>query len=193
MNSTLQQNDDCTPSLILVGGPPAAGKTTLAHRIAQAIPCPAICRDEIKEGLVFTQGGGKPVWGGPISAKTIQTFYKTVHDLLQAGVTVVAEAAYMRERSDQDLLPLISISTPRMLHCTISSELALERFIRRAKEEASKRASHPDTEVVKALGDGSLSLDDFGPLDLSIPMLTIDTTDGYDPSIEIMLDFIHNP
>ena len=45
------------PTLIVVSGPPRAGTTTLAHAIAQAIPCPAVCRDEIKEGMVHAQGG----------------------------------------------------------------------------------------------------------------------------------------
>jgi hypothetical protein len=31
---------------------PRSGKTTLAKAIARALPCLAICRDEIKEGMV---------------------------------------------------------------------------------------------------------------------------------------------
>jgi hypothetical protein len=40
-----------TPTLMIVSGPPGSGKTTLAHQIARAVGCPAICRDEIKEGM----------------------------------------------------------------------------------------------------------------------------------------------
>ena len=40
------------PTLVVVSGPPGSGKTTLAHKIAAAVGCPAICRDEIKEGMV---------------------------------------------------------------------------------------------------------------------------------------------
>lgn len=44
------------PALIVVAGPPGAGKTTLAHALARAVRCPTVCRDEIKEGLVCTTG-----------------------------------------------------------------------------------------------------------------------------------------
>jgi adenylate kinase family enzyme len=45
------------PTLIIVSGPPGSGKTTLAHEIARAVGCPAICRDEIKEGMVHATPG----------------------------------------------------------------------------------------------------------------------------------------
>jgi Ni2+-binding GTPase involved in maturation of urease and hydrogenase len=40
------------PVLVVVSGPAGSGKTTLAHEIARAIGCPAICRDEIKHAVV---------------------------------------------------------------------------------------------------------------------------------------------
>jgi predicted kinase len=48
------------PTLVVVSGPAGAGKTTLAHRIAEAVGCPVICRDEIKEGMVHTSPGLVP-------------------------------------------------------------------------------------------------------------------------------------
>lgn len=59
------------PTLVIVSGPAASGKTTLAHRIAAIIGCPALCRDEIKEGMVAATPGFVP---GPSDALTTRTY-----------------------------------------------------------------------------------------------------------------------
>jgi predicted kinase len=48
------------PALVVVSGPPGSGKTTLAHEVARAVGCPAICRDEIKEGMAHATPGFAP-------------------------------------------------------------------------------------------------------------------------------------
>jgi MoxR-like ATPase len=47
------------PTLVVVSGPPGAGKTTLAHEIARAVGCPATCRGEIKEGKATSWPAGR--------------------------------------------------------------------------------------------------------------------------------------
>jgi predicted kinase len=82
------------PTLVVVSGRPGTGKTTLAHAIARAVGCPAICRDEIKEGMVHATPGFEPEPGDELTKRTLPTFFGVLELLLNAGVTTVAEAAF---------------------------------------------------------------------------------------------------
>jgi predicted kinase len=82
------------PALVVVSGPPGSGKTTLAHEIARAVGCPAICRDEIKEGMAHATPGFVPGPGGDLAMRTPAAFFGVLELLLKAGVTTVAEAAF---------------------------------------------------------------------------------------------------
>ena len=56
------------PTLVVVSGPGGAGKTTLAHALAEAVGCPVISRDEIKEGMVHARPGFLPAVSDEILA-----------------------------------------------------------------------------------------------------------------------------
>src|SRR3954452_25248663 len=95
------------PTLVVVSGPPASGKTTLAHALAGAIRCPAVCRDEIKEGMVHAHGGAfEAARGDPLTQRTLPVFFDVLRVLLAGGVTVVAEAAFQDGVWRQGLEPL---------------------------------------------------------------------------------------
>lgn len=59
---------------MVISGPAGAGKTTLAHRLASAVGCPAICRDEIKEGMVHATGDFVAGEGDELTRRTFPVF-----------------------------------------------------------------------------------------------------------------------
>src|SRR5277367_742424 len=119
------------PTLIVVSGPPASGKTTLAHEIAQAIGCPAVCRDEIKNGMAHAEPGFAPGPGDALSARARPAFFGVLRLLLAAGVTTVAEAAFQDRLWRPGLTPLLSLARLRIVHCQADAAVAFERIARR--------------------------------------------------------------
>src|ERR1700712_253474 len=99
-----------TPTLVLVTGPAASGKTTLAHRLATGIGCPAVCRDEIKEGMVASHPGFVPSTSDPLTMRTYTLFFEILDRYLRAEVTLVAEAAFQHRLWWQGLEPLAPLA-----------------------------------------------------------------------------------
>jgi predicted kinase len=176
------------PILTVVSGSPGSGKTTLAHQIAQALGCPAICRDEIKQGMVQADSAYEPSLGDPFNWRTLTAFFDVLGVLLRAGVTVVAEAAFQDKLWRPNLEPLADLAQIRVIRCTVDAAIAHDRIARRA-EDSAHRAAHADQDLLKAIAAGQQSLDSFVPISLDVPILTVDTTHGYDPSIQDVLAF----
>jgi predicted kinase len=179
------------PTLIVVSGPPGSGKTTLAHEIARAVGCPAICRDEIKEGMVHASPGFIAAEGDELTARTVQVFFGVVDMLLLAGVTTVAEAAFQDKVWRPWLTPLAQLARLRIVQCATAPEVAFDRMVRRRSGYPVRRA-HADPEP----SDGAGFLRRFRAFDrvsLDVPSLAVDTTSGYRPSLDQVIAFAGGP
>src|SRR4029077_6589102 len=105
------------PVLVVVSGPAGAGKTTLPHKIAHAVGCPAICRDEIKEGMVHVTSGFVARPGDELTMRTLPVFFAVLELLLRAGVTTVAESAFQDRLWRSGLEALQDLAQLRIVHC----------------------------------------------------------------------------
>lgn len=172
-----------TPTLVVVSGPAGAGKTTLAHRLAPMIGCPAVSRDEIKEGMVHADPGYVPSPSDQLSRRTYDVFFATLELLLGQGVSLVAEAAFQDRLWRPRLEPLRELADVRVIQCEVAADVARDRQLRRL-EQTTTRAAHADQDWLHS-GPGA----GFVPLSLDVPTLAVDCTDGYRPDLEAMAVF----
>lgn len=169
------------PTLVVVSGPAAAGKTSLAHKLAVAIGCPVVCRDEIKEGMV--QAAGKDFQaapGDPLTQRTLSVFFDVIRLLLEAGVTLVAEAAFQDHVWRPRLEELSDLANIRVVRCQVNHEVGRQRLAVRGR-----RAAHADSSVT----EDAEYFDRYTPISLAVPTIDVDSSSGYEPSLEEIVAF----
>ena len=167
------------PSLIVVTGRPGSGKTTLARALARAVRCPLICRDEIKEGFVHANADAGAD-DRDVTSKVFGVFFETIASLLNHRVTLVAEAAFQHKLWAPKLQPLRETADVRVIVCHVDTDLARARRVARGEADPSRERFHAPVDPAVGIYD---------PPRLEVPMLTVDTTDGYRPSFDAVVTF----
>ena len=169
------------PTLIIVSGPGGSGKTTLAHQLAATLGCPALCRDEIKEGMVASNPGFVPATSDQLTQRTYDVFFEAIALFLKAEVTLVAEAAFQHPLWRRGLEPLTDLAMLRIVRCQAPAELTRQRALTRMAAKPT-RAAHADTEHFSVPRT-------FDLIHLDAPTLDVDTSDGWRPSLEKIAAF----
>jgi predicted kinase len=163
--------------LVLISGPPGAGKTTLGTAIARELGIPFINKDGIKEVLFDTLGVKDREWSRQLGIASTTLLFHVIERQLAAGQSVVAESAFQTAFDVPQLKRLqeqYHFQTVEV-HCMAETEVLLARFVRRA-QSTERHPGHGEQGQPDELR-ANLERGVYAPLSLSGEALIVDTTD----------------
>lgn len=166
------------PLLIIVSGPPASGKSTLARQIARELGLPLLHKDGIKESLFDSLGWQDRAWSKRLGIATYRLLYYFVEVELAAGLSLVVESNFAAVATAefkrlQEKYPF----RPFQVMCFADGKTLVERYTARANDPA-RHPGHVDLETLAEIEE-VLSRGRLEPLDLGGEIMEIDTTDFY--------------
>jgi predicted kinase len=187
---------DDRPRVALITGEPGSGKSDLGANLSRALRAPFIARDDVRGGLFLTAGA----WSArsrrvPTADEATDAFLRIVESTVALGVSCIVEYLVRRGRP-ADLRRLATVADCRVLHTWCRDGPG--RLVRR---NTSDRLLNRRP-VLDALGYTSIdehtsdaiarmrSVSNDMQTDFDLPVLKVNTDDGYEPGLDLVIDFV---
>lgn len=181
-----------TPTVIIITGLPATGKTTIAGEIAEKLCLPLLSKDQIKESLGDSLGCGSIEQSKSLGPASYKILFLMIEKLVFANISCVTETFFRNEISTDFFLSLPEKHPCRLIQILLKSDLDV--IIKRLDERVHAGDRHPvhrdtiDHDIKKELYD----LADYDGLALKCPKLEIDMTGFSKRNLEKIFTFINS-
>jgi predicted kinase/diadenosine tetraphosphate (Ap4A) HIT family hydrolase len=171
--------------LVIVGGAPATGKTTLARTLGETLGLPVFTKDDFKEAIATPFATGDLAWSRQIGSAAYTVLFTVAERILAAGQGLVLESNYRRGLSEPPLRALARIAPTVVVVCRAPDALRRKRYEERAG--ARNRVHIESAILAEWVSDDASSF-----IDIASPRLIVDTTDGYSPTLEEIVSFVRD-
>ena len=166
------------PVLVIVSGPPGAGKTTLAKRLGHEVGLPVLSRDDIKDAIFDSMGWSDRQWSVRVGRASYELMYLFAESLLEAKTSIVLETNFDRKFSQSRIEAMRSRTSFDVLEINCSADaIVLARRFRDRWNTGGRHPGHTDVFTNEAEFLAALSDRDFAPATSGDNLVQLDTTD----------------
>ncbi|MEY4745207.1 MAG: hypothetical protein RL272_1152 [Candidatus Parcubacteria bacterium] len=163
--------------IIIVSGPPGAGKTTLASSLSELLGVPLLTKDGVKESLFDSLGWGDREWSKMLGAASIELLYHVIGTHLQAGDPLIVEANFLSRLAETRLGSMLKEhgAYPIQITCSAKEEVLNDR-VRQRWDSGKRHPGHGDVALLHDRAPG-WSVGAYGALNIGGSVYRVDTTD----------------
>jgi predicted kinase len=182
-----------SPLLVVVTGPPAGGKTSVADRVARELRLPLVAKDAFKETLADALGAPADDEASQrLGEATFPLLFLVLEHVLGAGVSAISEADFRPGPVEERFARLAERAPHRtvQVHVTAPYEVLVERYRGRA-ESGERHPIHVDEERLDDMVE-KLARDEWPPLPLEGEVLELDTADAGENDVERLVGHIRD-
>ena len=163
------------PLLVLVGGPPGAGKSLVADAVALSIGSVALHKDAFKEPLMTEFGVRSVADSERLSAAAVVSLSVAASAVLRRGLDVVLESTFSRDDRDR-ILALQEATGCALLQVHVVA--SLDVLAARWEERIGRRhAGHLDAQRLPEMR-ARAGIGTWDALPLDAPLVRVDTSAG---------------
>ena len=167
-----------TPTLVLVSGRAASGKTSLSRALASRLSLPLLSKDTIKEILFDGLGPGDRIWSEKLNVPIFNILLYVLEQHFVAGASVILETPYddgFPRQAFSDLQDRFGCRVIQLM-CFARTDILIQRFENRIGAP-ERHPGHNDADALEEYKESIRETSKMQPLDLRGQVFEIDTSD----------------